>query len=249
MTKDNVMFTIVGLLVGLIVGFMGANSLNRSAISQTAVTAGPSNANSSGANPALPPDHPPIGTTGGDQASAGPRPEVAAAIEKAKARPQDYEAQMTAADLYYQIQRFDEAAKFYEAAAKLKPDSIEPLIKASNSYFDKAETAAENGSRQGSTPDFTQAEKWYTQALAKDPKNISVRTDLGLSFFLREPRDVERAIKEYKTSLGIKPDHEVTLQNLALAYGEKGDTENQRATLEKLKAVNPNNPIFTKAEN
>jgi len=185
----------------------------------------------------------------GDQASAGPRPEVTAAIEKAKARPQDYEAQMTAADLYYQIQRFDDAAKFYEAAAKLKPDSTEPLIKAGNSYFDKAETAAENGSRQDSTPDFIQAEKWYTQALAKDPKNVSVRTDLGLSFFLREPRDVERAIKEYKTSLGIKPDHEVTLQNLALAYGEKGDTENQRATLEKLKAVNPNNPVFTKTEN
>ena len=52
------------------------------------------------------------------------------AIDKAKAQPQNYEAQMTAADLYYQIERFDDAAKFYEAAAKLKPGDAEPMIKA-----------------------------------------------------------------------------------------------------------------------
>jgi tetratricopeptide (TPR) repeat protein len=247
MKKDNVMFTIIGLLVGLIVGFMGANSINRSAMSQSASTAGPPSNSTS--NPALPPDHPPIGTTGDEAAGSGPRPEVMAAIDKAKQRPQDFEAQMTAADLYYQIQRFDEAAKFYEAASKLKPTETEPMIKTGNAYFDKAETASENGNRQGSTPDFIQAEKWYLQALAKDPKNIDVRTDLGLSFFLREPRDIDRAIKEYKTSLSMQPNHEITLQNLALAYGEKGDKENQRATIEKLKTVNPKNPVITKTEN
>jgi len=246
MTKDNVMFAIIGLLVGLIVGFMGANSLNRSAMSQSPapepIAANPSNS-------ALPPNHPPIGTTGAEATNAGPRPEVTAAIEKAKARPQDYEAQMTAADLYYQIQRFEEAAQFYEAASKLKPSETEPMIKAGNAYFDKAETASENGDKPGSTPDFVKAEKWYLQALEKDPKNIDVRTDLGLTFFLREPRDLDRAIKEYKTSLGLDPNHEVTLQNLAIAYGEKSDKENQRATIEKLKTVNPKNPVITKTEN
>jgi len=161
-------------------------------------------------------------------------PEIAAAIDNAKQKPQDYEAQMTAADLYYQIQRFEDAAKFYEAAVKLKPAEAEPLIKAGNAYFD-----AEN---------YTEAEKWYVLALAKEPKNINVRTDLGLTFFLREPRDVERAIKEYKQSLAIDPDHEVTLQNLALAYGENGDKESLRTTIEKLKKINPKNPAVLKAE-
>lgn len=240
------MFAVIGLLVGLIVGFMGANSLNRSAMSQSsAITAPSSNAV---ANNALPPNHPPIGT-GTDTSDGGPRPEVMAAIEKAKQKPQDYEAQMTAADLYYQIQSFNEAVKFYEAASKLKPNETEPMIKAGNAYFDKAETASENGDRAGSTPDFVQAERWYLAALAKDPKNIDVRTDLGLSFFLREPRDIDRAIKEYKTSLGIDPNHAITLQNLVLAYGEKGDKESQRAAIEKLKVVDPNNPVITKAEN
>lgn len=232
MKLDNILFGIIGLLLGAIIGFMGANSLNRSAMSQSAsISSMPGGTTS---DPALPPDHPPIGTSGeGQQAPGGASmPEITAAIEKAKSQPQDYEAQMTAGDLYYQIQRFADAAKFFEAAAKLKPGESEPMIKAGNAYFDAEK--------------FEDAEKWYTQALAKEPKNIDVRTDLGLTFYLREPRDVDRAIKEYKTSLGINPDHEVTLQNLALAYNEKGDKENYQATFEKLKKINPNNPVVIK---
>ena len=108
------------------------------------------------------------------------------------------------------------------------------MIKAGNAYFDAEK--------------FEQAEKWYEVALQKEPKNIDVRTDLGLTFFLRTPREVDRAIKEYKTSLGIDPDHEITLQNLALAYTEKGDKENFKATFDRLKQVNPNNPVITKSD-
>lgn len=232
MNKENIMFGLIGLLIGSIIGFMFANSVNRSAIetSATATTSAPS-ANS---NPALPPDHPPIPAGDGD-ASAGAIQQVSAAIEKAKAEPQNFEAQMTAADLYYQIQRFDEAATFYEAASKLKPNDAEPLVKAGNAYFD-----GEN---------YLEAEKLYTEALAKDPKDVAVRTDLGLTFYLREPRDLDRAIKEYKTSLGINPKHEVTLQNLVVAYREKGDAANLQKTIEELRGVNPNNPALKKADN
>lgn len=232
MKKDNVMFGVLGLLVGLIVGFMFANNVNRSAASPLASsTAAPPTV--TGNNPALPPDHPPLGTSGGADAPQGaPLPQVTAAIDKAKAEPQNFEAQMTAADLYYQIQRFEEAAKFYETANKLKPADTESMIKAGNAYFD--------GDK------YEQAEKWYLKALEKDPKNINVRTDLGLTFFLRSPRDIDRAVKEYKASLAIDPNHEITLQNLALAYSENGDKEALRDMLEKLKKVNPNNPAIAK---
>ena len=233
MKKDNIMAAVLGLVVGLVMGFVGANSINKSAYEKPSAPAATTAGSSS--NPALPPDHPPLGTsTGSEQPTGAPLPQVTAAIEKAKSEPQNYEAQMTAADLYYQIQRFDEAAKFYEAAVKLKPGETEPVIKAGNAYFDAEK--------------YEQAEKWYLQALEKDPKNINVRTDLGLTFFLRSPRNIDRAIKEYKTSLAIDPNHEITLQNLALAYVENGDKESLRATIEKLKKVNPNNPAVTKIE-
>ena len=233
MKKDNVMSAVLGLVVGLVVGFVFANSVNKSAYDKpsSAPTAAGSTQNG---NPALPPDHPPLGTSaGGDQPQSGPVPQVMEAIDKAKKDPQNYEAQMTAADLYYQIQRYDDAAKFYEAANKLKPADSEPMIKAGNAYFDAEK--------------YEQAEKWYVQALQKEPKNINVRTDLGLTFFLRTPRDIDRAIKEYKTSLAIDPEHEVTLQNLALAYKESGDKENFRSTIDKLKKVNPSNPVVQKS--
>ncbi|MFM9904705.1 MAG: tetratricopeptide repeat protein [Pyrinomonadaceae bacterium] len=237
MKKDNLMFGVLGLVVGIVVGFMGANSMNRSASGQGPTAPPPSSATAPSGIPNLPPDHPPLGTSsgsGGDPAQSGPLPQVAEAIEKAKQRPQDYDAQMTAADLYYQIQKFDDAAKFYEAANKLKPGEVEPMVKAGNAYFDAEK--------------YDQAERWYLQALQKNANNINVRTDLGLTFFLREPRDIDRAIKEYKTSLTLDPNHEITLQNLALAYTENGDKQSLAITLEKLRKVNPKNPVLTKSE-
>ena len=235
MKKESIMVGVLCLVVGLVIGFVGANSLNRSAAQVSPAMPVPgSNAPASG-NPALPADHPPLGTSGGsDVPQGGPRPEVMAAIDKAKSQPKDYEAQMTAADLYYQIQKFDDAAKYYEAANKLKPTEVEPMVKAGNAYFDAEK--------------YEPAEKWYVQALAKDSTNINVRTDLGLSFFQRTPRDINRAIKEYKTSLAVDPNHEITLQNLALAYTENGDKDALTQTLAKLKVVNPNNPVILKAE-
>jgi len=243
MKKDNVMFVVLGLVVGLVVGFVGANSINKTSPGQVA-PANQMTANTSASGiPNLPADHPPLGTSSGsttggggdvDQAKAAQMPQIAAAIDKAKQQPKDYDAQMTAADLYYQIERFDDAAVFYEAANKIKPGEVEPMVKAGNSYFDAEKYEA--------------AEKWYVKALEKDPKNINARTDLGLTFFLREPRNIERAIKEYKAALAIEPDHEITLQNLALAYTESGDKENLARTMEKLKSVNPNNPVILKSQ-
>lgn len=231
MRKENIMFAVLGLVVGLAVGFMGANTINRSAYdTQPASTGSSGNANS---NPMLPPNHPPLGGTD-NSSQSGQVPAIMTAIEKAKGQPQNFESQMTAGDLYYQIERFDEAANFYEAASKLKPTESEPMIKAGNAYFDAEE--------------YEEAEKWYLQALEKEPKNIDVRTDLGLTFFLRSPRDVDRAIKEYKISLSIKPEHEIALQNLALAYDEKDDRENYASTLERLRKVNPNNPVVKRTD-
>jgi len=225
------MFGVIGLLVGLIVGFIGANSLNRSAVMQTASTSS-NTAGPLGSNPALPADHPPLGGANNDSSGSmgGAQPQVTAAIEKAKSEPGNFEAQMTAADLYYQIGRFDDAAKFYEAATKLRPAETEPMVKLANSFFD--------GDK------FEDAEKWYLKALEKNPKDINVRTDLGLTYYLREPRDLDRAIKEYKAVLAIQADHEITLQNLSLAYKDKGDTAGLNETLEKLRKVNPNNPAL-----
>lgn len=233
MSKENLLFAVIGLMVGAIIGFTFANSINKNVVATLPVTS--TNANIAGplsGNPALPSDHPPLGTSAGTTQSqgGGAIPEVTAAIEKARAEPQNFEAQMTAGDLFYQIQRFEDAAKFYEASNKLKPSELEPMVKLGNALFDADR--------------YTDAEKWYLAALEKNPKDITVRTDLGLTFFLRQPRDIARALKEYEKSLAINPEHEVTLQNVVVAYKESGDMGNLEKTAAKLRAVNPNNPAL-----
>ncbi len=228
MNKENIMFGVIGLLLGSIIGFFFANSINRSAIEPSG------NANTtvqtSNSNPALPPDHPPLGGANNAASQGGALPQVTAAIDKARDEPQNFEAQMTAGDLYYQIERFEDAAKFYETASRLKPNEAEPFAKAGHAYFDVGK--------------FETAQQWYEKALERNPKDLTVRNDLGLTFYKREPPDLERAIAELKKSLAINPKHEITLQNLVIAYREKGDATNLQKVTEELRAVNPNNPAL-----
>lgn len=225
MNKENVLFGVAGILAGMVIGFMFANSINQG--SSAAGT--PAKAPAITANSNIPPGHPDIG--GGGGATTGQPgamgPEVMAAIEKAKSAPDDVEAQTKAADLYYQIGRFDDAIKFLTIANKLKPDDVEIMVHLGNANFDGDH--------------YDEAERWYTLALAKKPDAVSVRTDLGLTFVFREPANYDRAIQEFNKSLAIDPNHVQTLQNLTVAYTKKGDIAKAKASLAKLESVEPTN--------
>ena len=224
MSKDNILFSVIGVLLGFIIGFMFANSANQRGLQPTAATASAGQQNSQ-----LPPDHPPITQTG---AKADGMMDVQAAIKLAKDQPDNFDAQMKAAEGFYQIQRLDEAMEYLNRAIKLKPDSYETIVILGNVNFDAGR--------------YEEAEKWYTQALKIKPDNVNVRTDLGLTFFFRTPPDIDRAIKEYKASLEIDPNHPQTLQNLTVAYTKKGDAAEAQSTLEKLEKVAPTNQALPK---
>src|SRR5437762_11313895 len=110
MNRENLLFAIIGLLLGFIVGFMFASSMSQKvAQSQTA-----------GASQNLPADHPPVGAQNATDPSAI-RAQVTASIEKARNEPKNFEAQLKAAQLYYQIQRYDQAIEYLLKANQLKP--------------------------------------------------------------------------------------------------------------------------------
>ena len=220
--KENVLFGIVGLLIGLIVGFMFANSVNQNAGLTTTVR---QNAN-------LPIGHPDL--AGGDQTGGqtGAIPEVQAAIEKARSEPDNFDSQMKAAELFYQIQRFEGALEFLKRANQLKPDDHGVMVQLGNANFDSDK--------------YDEAEKWYLAALAKKPDDVNVRTDLGLTFVFRSTPNYDRAIQEFKRSLDTDPNHIQTLQNLTVAYTKKGDVSNARSTLAKLESIDPANTAIAK---
>jgi tetratricopeptide (TPR) repeat protein len=212
MNKENILYGIIGLLLGCIIGFVFANKVNNQSGPQPRTN--PMTANSN-----LPADHPPTGD--------GALPEVSAALQEANEQPNNFEAQMKAASLYAQIRRFDKAVEFYERANKIKPDDYDAIVQLGNANFDAGR--------------FEEAEKFYTIALSKKPDDISVRTDLGLTFFLRQPPDYDKAIKEFEGSLKRDPNHKQTLYNITSSFIKKGDFQKAKEYLVRLEKADPTN--------
>ena len=156
MTRDNLLFAIIGILIGFIIGFMLANSI---LTREAALRAAPLSAAQQGGN--LPPNHPPVG--GGDQQAADPQQmftQVQEAMKQAREHPDNFDAQLTAAKLEYQIQRFDQAIEYLLIANKLKPNDFNVLGMLGVANMDAGH--------------FDAAEKWYRAALIKKPEDIPV---------------------------------------------------------------------------
>lgn len=224
MNKENTLFGIVGLLLGLIIGFFFANSINQGAVAVSTIGNGAAQQTAG----ALPAGHPAVQNASGNN---GPVPEVQAAIENAKQNPKDFEAQLKAAELYYQIQRYDGAIEYLQKAHDLQPDNLAVVSELGNVNFDADK--------------YEEAEKWYSQSLAAKPDNLDVRTDMGLTFVFRDKPNYDRAIQEFKRVLDSDPNHVQALQNLTVAYTKKSDKANAKATLDRLEAVDPSNKAIT----
>lgn len=147
MTRDNLLFAIIGVLLGFIIGFIFASTMN------SRYGPGASTTQSSGQN--LPADHPPVGSNAGSSNPAGMQAEVTAQLEKARNEPNNFEAQVRAAELYYQIQRYDPAIEFLLKANQLKPDDYQIIVNLGLVNLDAGH--------------YDVAEKWYRAALLKKP--------------------------------------------------------------------------------
>ena len=156
MTRDNLLFAIIGVLFGFIVGFLFASTMNQ--------RYGPG-APAVSSSAALPSDHPPVGSNPGAPASGNMQAEVTAQIEKARKEPNNFEAQIKAAELYYQIQRFDPAIELLLRANQLKPDDYQTLVALGLVNLDAGH--------------YDVSEKWYRAALMK--KSDDVVTLSGLA--------------------------------------------------------------------
>lgn len=242
MNKENALFGIIGVLAGLIIGFMATNYINQKGYEQIAAapagspqTAAPS----AGNQPQI--DQKVVR----EQAQkGGMQPQIQQTLDLAKNEPSNFEAQMAAGEMYYKIQRFEEAAGFFDKAAQLKPDDTAALSKAGHAFYDAAAIKMESGG--DGTVNFQTAEKFYARVLAKTPADFNVRTDMGLTFLYRQPKDIERAVAEFRKSLETNPNHEITLQVLCGALKEKGDITGAQEILTRLEKVNPNNPNLAK---
>ena len=88
---------------------------------------------------------------------------------------------------------------------------------------------------------YTDAIKWYGEALAINPKDVSVSTDLGVSYYYNNEPDL--AIKQLEHSLKVDPTHTKTLLNLGVvrAFG-KQDLKGASEVWRRLVEIAPESP-------
>ena len=166
MSRENLLFGIIGILLGFIVGFMFASSM-----SQKMQPASMSQ---------LPADHPPV--AGQDAGPGGGNPEqvraqVTADIDKARNDPKNFDAQVKAAELYYRIQRYDQAIEFLLKANQLKPTDYNTIVTLGMVNFDAGH--------------YEPAEKWFRAAIKMKPDDVTVLE--GLTDTTLQKKDAKAA--------------------------------------------------------
>jgi predicted Zn-dependent protease len=153
MSRENLLFGIIGILLGFIVGFMFASSMSQ----RTQMAA---------STQSIPADHPPVG---GAQSQAGNpeavRAQVTADIEKARNEPKNFDAQVKAAELYYRIGRFDQAIEFLLKANQLKPTDYNTVVTLGMVNLEAGHSEP--------------AEKWLSAALKMKPDDEQVKEMLA----------------------------------------------------------------------
>ena len=93
------------------------------------------------------------------------RAEVTASIEKARTEPKNFEAQVKAAELYYQIQRYDQAIEFLLKANQLQPTDYRTVVILGMVNLDAGH--------------FDIAEKWYRAAMKMKNDDVMVLSGLA----------------------------------------------------------------------
>lgn len=97
--------------------------------------------------------------------------------------------------------------KALTTVAEQQPTSPQPRIELGNLYFD-----AER---------YTDAIKWYSDALTLAPTDVNVSTDLAVSYYYTNQPD--RALEQFEASLKLNPKHSKTLlnQGIVRAFGKQ----------------------------
>lgn len=229
MHKNTLLLVIIGTLAGFIGGFLLANSLNRS--ETAALRAQSSRVEAPNSN---------IG-------SQKPEPELSSDEIKAKIA----EADKNAADFSYQknlgiaLYRYsamkqdnsllNDAARILDRAYALNGSDFDVIVAMGNAHFDI-------GFAKKDAAQYAIARDAYTKALEIKPADADVRTDLGLTYFLQEPPELDKAIAELQKVQDANPKHGRSLQFLVQIYVKQGKFDDADKALAKLRSIDPSDP-------
>lgn len=224
MRLKTVWLSLGGILLGFVVGFIAANSMNRSQINQ--LRADLENAKNSEKG---------VSASGADLSDD----EIRDKIAEADADPQNVAFQKNLGLALYRYgslkndaKIISESIRLLERASKLSPSDSEVTVGLGNAWFD---VGYANKDRDA----FEKARRYYEFALAKAPQDAGVRTDLGMTYFLIDPPDDQKATDEFKKALAADPKNQKALQFIVQSTSRLGDRASALKYLDKLRQAYP----------
>jgi Flp pilus assembly protein TadD len=239
--KKNILYLTIGLLAGLMIGFLSANMVGRARLEQAQMASG-TGARPEGQSASGKGDAPGKGAQ--QQQPAVTEEQIREAIAKADSRPDDIDLQKKFGRALYhyanqtQDPRYlEDVVRFLKRVYDANPKDREITVDLANALFDIGQTSVPEG--------FSKARVYYLQALEMKPDDASVHTDLGLTYYLGQPSDPQRAIAEYRKSLQLAPRDERALQSLATALISTGNRDEAQRRIEELRSINPDNPSLS----
>ena len=232
MSKNNILFGLIGLFAGLVIGFIVANAFDPGGRADEARAGAMESMNSND------------GTSAADDSSAAPsEEEIRGAIAKTDARADDLRLQRDFGLALYQYSQqaqetryLPDIARILKRASDADPKDHDLIVSLANVFFDIGQSSDPAG--------FDDARSYYLKALELKPDDASVRARLGQTYYFAKPSDPQRAIVEYRKSLSIDPRHEPALQNLASALITTGNHEEAQKRIDELQKLNPSNPAL-----
>jgi len=114
-----------------------------------------------------------------------------------------------------------------KSVAQREPKNAAPRTQLANLYFDADQ--------------YDEAIKWYGEALALNPNDVNVITDLGVCYYYTNQPD--KALEQFNRSLTLDPKHTKTLLNVGIvkAFG-KQDLQGASEAWQQVLRIAPDSP-------
>jgi tetratricopeptide (TPR) repeat protein len=223
--------SVVAVVISFVGGFVLANALNRSELDELrAENSRLKTASASAEEPKLTDE------------------EIRATLAKADQNPENFALQKNVGMALYsyaasnqETKYLNEVVKLLQRAASLNPQDFETQVTLGNLHLDLAQINKDNES-------YKKAREFYAAALKIKPDNADAQNDFGLTFYLENPPEYDRAVAEFQKALRMKPDHEKALENLTKTYLKQGKAKEAAESLDKLKKANPANKLINEFE-
>ena len=226
---------IIAVIISFVGGFLLANALNRSELNTLRTD------NEQLKNAPVAPNQNPSVSSLSDE-------EIRRRIDEADGNPNNIEFQKNLGLALYRYAAMKQDADLLAEVGRVltraydnNKQDYDVVVALGNIYFDIGYFKKDNAP-------FQKAREFYSQALQQKPNDVDVRTDLGLTYFLINPPENERAVAEFQKSLQTNPKHEKTLQVITQTFLAQNNAAEAEKYVTKLREVNSENQYLAELE-